>query len=446
MIILVASIDRETQLFLNTIHLTGRKFINKTMKSNLLTNNIFISVVMAGVLLTFIGCTKMADQNNSTEQGDIVLTQKSAALVNADNTFTFNLLKKIPATPGTNMMVSPLSISLALSMTLNGAETTTKSGMIRAMGLDAFTVDEINQIYLDLVSALKIADTKVDLNIANSIWIKKSFSVLDPFITTNQKYYDAQIEKLEFDLSALTTINGWVNNKTKGKIPTILDQISGQEIMFLINAIYFKGQWKYQFDPAKTQNSPFYLKNGNTVSVPYMKIKEKFGYSEQEGFRVLKMPYGRGKFSMVLILPDEGKTTENITSTLNPTVWSTISTAVSTTVSTDVLLPKFKYSWESELNDILSSLGMGIAFDSQLADFSKINNTAKLFITKVKHKSFIEVNEEGTEAAAVTSIGIGVTSVGPSQPMFYATRPFLYFITEDDTDAILFAGKVENPM
>jgi len=378
--------------------------------------------------------------------GNIVMTQKSLSLVKADNGFTFNLFSKIPDSQGHNVIVSPLSISLALCMTLNGADGTTRSDMINALGLSGLSVDEINQIYSDLISALRQADPNVVLGIANSIWIKKTFPVLDSFIAANQKYYDAQVQSLDFNQAALATINSWVNSKTNGKIPAILDQISADEIMFLINAIYFNGKWQIQFDKANTEDGPFTLSTGLQATVPLMMVKENFGYSEQTGYRALKMPYGLGKFGMVMLLPDAGKSADQLIQQLDPSAWENLKAALASDSKVDVWLPRFKFSWESDLNDILSSLGMAIAFSKTEANFSKINATAQLFISKVKHKSFIEVNEEGTEAAAATSVGIGVTSIGPGGPQFHATRPFLFFITEENTGAILFAGKVENPL
>jgi len=391
-----------------------------------------------------MGCS--SNLASDPEPEDIVLSQKSVQLVNAGNAFTFNLLNKIPGSDGNNMMVSPLSISLALSMTLNGAEGTTKTDMIDALGFSGLSVDDINGIYSELVTSLRKADEDVVMNIANSIWIRKGFPVLEPFIAANQKYYEARVENLDFNQQALTTINNWVSEKTNTKIPKILNEISADEIMFLINAIYFNGKWQVQFEKSKTENGPFNLSSGSSVSVPQMKIKEKFGYSEQSGYKALEMPYGRGKFGMIILLPDAGKTPDQLKSQLSPSSWQALKTALASPVKVDVWLPRFKFSWESDLNDILSSLGMSVAFSDSQANFSKINSHSQLFITKVKHKTFIEVNEEGTEAAAATSVGIGVTSIGPGEPEFHVTRPFLFFITEADTDAILFAGKVENPL
>ena len=399
---------------------------------------------MLAVILLATGCN--LHNGPAPDPANIVLSEKSLRLVKSDNSFSFNLLSKIPEDRQHNMMVSPLSASLALSMTLNGANGDTKTAMQNALGLQDLSQDEINQIYLDLVSALKKADPKVVLNIANSIWIRKGFPVLSSFTDVNKKYFDASVENLDFDQTALNIINNWVNTKTNGKIPTILDTISSDEIMFLINAIYFNGKWQYQFDPSKTVSTPFTLAGGQTVSVPMMKMKEKFAYSEQTGYKALKMPYGRGKFQMVILLPDQGTTTTTIAVQLDRTKWEALTASLNTPVEIDIWFPKFQYSWDIEFNQVLSSLGMAVAFSANDADFSKINTDYKLFISKVKQKTFIKVDEEGTEAAAVTSVGISMTAM-PANPLeFHANRPFLYTIIEEDTGAILFIGKVENPL
>ena len=403
-----------------------------------------ITSILLVMALFMGGCSKNTEP--APIPADIVLTPKSAQLVNSNNAFTFNVFRKTIESQGKNTMVSPLSISLALSMTLNGAAGNTKTDMINALGLNGLSVAEINQIYLDLVTALKKADADVVMKVANSIWIKKSFTVLDSFITTNQHYYDARVEKLDFNTTALNTINSWVNEKTNSKIPKILDAIEDNEIMYLINAIYFNGKWQIQFEKSKTQNGTFTLASGGSVSVPLMKLKEKFGYSEQAGYEALKMPYGRGKYGMVILLPDVGKTPAQILEQMTPAAWESLNNSLAPTAKVDVWFPRFKFSSDYDLKETLSSLGMAVAFSDKLANFKKINSDGNLYITKVKHKTFIDVNEEGTEAAAATVVGIGVTSAGPNGLEFHATRPFLFFITEEDTKAILFAGKVENPL
>ncbi len=403
-----------------------------------------ISVLVLLIAFFTVGCTK--DTIPSPEGEKIVMNDKSLRLVSASNSFSFSLLSKSLDGTLQNRMISPLSVSTALSMTLNGASGTTLTAIQKTLGLDGLTKDEINKINLDLATALQKSDPNVVMNIANSIWIKNGFAVLDPFITSNQTYYSAQVSKLDFNPAAVTTINNWVSDKTNGKIPTILSSISSNEIMFLINAIYFNGKWKYQFETSKTATEKFICTDQNIVLVPMMKMENSFGYSVQPGFKALKMPYGADKFQMILLLPDEGTTPDKLAANLNSEKWATLNAALQNKTKLPVWIPKWKFSWDITLNGILSSLGMSIAFDPNKADFSGINAQNQLYITKVIHKTFIDVSESGTEAAAVTSVGVGATSMPVDPPAFYAIRPFLFFITEEDTGAILFAGKVENPL
>ena len=398
------------------------------------------------LFITFfmVGCTKSDDAVTGGE--NLVNSEKSLKLVQANNTFSFALLGKSLDGTIENRMISPLSVSSALSMTLNGASGTTLTAIQKTLGLDGLTKDEINAIYLDLTTKLLKADPGVVMNIANSIWIRKDFNVLAPFITANQNYYKAQVSKLDFNNAALATINKWVSDNTNGKIPTVLTSISNNEIMFLINAIYFNGKWKYQFETSKTVNEQFTCTDKKVVSVPMMKMENSFGYSVQTGFKALKLPYGADKFQMVFLLPDVGSTPDKVAASLNAAKWETLKTALQSKTKIPIWIPKWKFSWEKTLNDILSSLGMDVAFIPNKADFSAINSDNSLYITKVIHKTYIDVSESGTEAAGVTSIGVGVTSMPIDPLQFYLTRPFLFFITEEDSGAILFAGKVENPL
>lgn len=391
-----------------------------------------------------VGCSK--ENVPSTDGETIVLSEKSLKLVQASNTFSLSLLgKSLDGTPE-NRMISPLSVSSALSMTLNGASGTTLTAMLKTLGYENLTKDEINSIYLSLTTALLKADPNVVMNIANSIWIRKDLNVLAPFITANQTYYGAQVTQLDFNAAALATINKWVSDKTNGKIPTILSSILPNEVMFLINAIYFNGKWKYQFESSKTVNEQFTCTDKKVVSVPMMKMENSFGYTVQPGYKALKLPYGAEKFQMILLLPDAGTTPDKLAASLNPTTWTTLTTALQSKTKVPIWIPKWKFSWEKTMNDLLSSLGMAVAFDPNNANFSQITGVNNLYITKVIHKTYIDVSESGTEAAAVTSVGVGVTSMPVDPPAFYLTRPFLFFITEEDTGAIIFAGKVENPL
>lgn len=391
------------------------------------------------------GCSKDTVPDTGGEK--IVLNEKSLKLVKASNSFSFSLLGKCLDGTAENRMISPLSVSMALSMTLNGASGTTLTAIQNTLGFDGLTKDEVNTICRDLSAALTKADPAVAMSIANSVWIRKDFSVLDPFISANQQYFNARVSRLDFNNAALATINGWVSDNTSGKIPTILSSISADEVMFLINAIYFNGKWKYQFETSKTVSEQFTCSDQKVIQVPMMKMENTFAYSAQPGFKALKIPYGSERFHMVFLLPDKGTTPDKLAATLTSTTWESLQSGLKNSqVKIPVWIPKWKFSWEKTLNDVLGSLGMAVAFDTGKANFSAINPDYQLYISKVIHKTFIDVSESGTEAAAATSVGIGVTSMPVDPLTFYLTRPFLFFITEEDTGAILFAGKVENPL
>jgi serpin B len=379
---------------------------------------------------------------------EIVLDEKSAQIVEADNEFGFELFQKIFAseTKYENIMVSPFSVSLALAMTYNGAGGETKKAMEETLKLYGLSPEEINTSYQTLVKALKSLDKKVILEIANAIFYRDDFQVENGFISTNKNFYDAEVSALDFGSpNALKTINGWVANKTHDKIDKILDKISNDHIMFLINAIYFKGIWQSEFEKKNTAEKDFYLENGSTVKTDFMQQENSVLYSSNELFQAVQLPYGQGNYTMNIFLPQAGKSLQDITENLDKENWKNWNkNFVETNV--DIELPKFKFEYELTMNQVLTDMGMGIAFTRGVADFTGINRGGNLNIDYVKHKSFIEVNEEGTEAAAVTVVAIEFTSVGGTTKVpFYVNRPFLFAITEKSTGAVLFMGTVRNP-
>lgn len=408
--------------------------------------SISICLILA-LLLAFSACNK--SNTEPWEPKTIELDEKSAQLVEAENEFGLELFQKVYSneTEFDNIMVSPLSVSLALAMTYNGANGETQKAMEETLKLYDLTPDEINTSYKNLVSALKSLDSKVVLEIANAIFYKDGFTVEEDFIATNKDFYDAEVTNLDFSSpNALPTINGWVNNKTHEKIDKILDNISGDHVMFLLNAIYFNGIWKNKFDENDTKELPFYLNSkGVSVNVPTMQKTDAVPYTSNNLFSAIKMAYGHGNYNMYVFLPHEQNSIEDITDNLNQNQWSKWMASFSDSTNVDIKLPRLKYEYEIKLNEVLSDMGMGVAFTGN-ADFTGINKGGNLKIDYVKHKTFIDVNEKGTEAAAVTVVAIELTSVGPSQNIqFNVNRPFLYAITEKDTNAILFIGTVKNP-
>ena len=394
-------------------------------------------------------CQKDSLDDNTGKYEEIPLDEKSAQIVDADNQFGLELFQHVynSETNYKNIMVSPLSVSLALAMTYNGAVGDTKTAMQETLKLYGLTPEEINTSYKTLVNALKSLDSKVILEIANAIYYRDNFQVELDFINTNENYYDAKISALDFSSpNAVKTINNWVADKTNNKIETILNEISPDQVMFLLNAIYFKGIWESKFEKENTERKDFYPENGTTIQTDFMQQTNAVLYSSTNLFSAIQLPYGQGNYNMYVFLPNEDKTLQDITDNLNGDNWELWKENFYER-NVDIEFPKFKYEYEIKLNDILSDMGMGIAFSPFGADFTGINKNGGLNIDYVKHKSFIEVNEEGTEAAAVTVVAIELTSVGPDQNiLFKVNRPFMFAITEKSTGAILFIGTVKSPV
>ncbi|MDX9880514.1 MAG: serpin family protein [Prolixibacteraceae bacterium] len=377
---------------------------------------------------------------------DITLNQKSAKIVESDNQFGLELFREINETDteGKNIMVSPLSVSLALAMAYNGAGGDTKSQMETMLHKLNLTPDEINQSYKNLVAALKSHDVKVALEIANGIFYHQDFSVKNDFLNANITYYDAEVKALDFGNSknTLETINGWVNKKTHEKIESILDVISPNDVMVLVNAVYFNGEWTYRFEKDNTADRVFFYEDGSNRNIPTMMIKEKFAYYEHSQFEMLELPYGGGKYSMLVFLPKEKTTVDQTIGLLTPenmTSW----TGQMQIREKKVFLPKFEFKYDNALSDDLQALGMTDAFLPGKADFKGISDI-QIYISEVMHKSYIKVDERGTEAAAVTGIVFENTSTGAND-VFAVDRPFAFAIREKDTNAILFIGKVTDP-
>ena len=399
----------------------------------------FILFLLAATAL--VSCSK--DDVLPRERTRIELDLKSQQLVQADNEFGLDVFRRIDASEQGNFMLSPLSISQALAMTYNGARGETKAAMEEALKKSGFTTEEINKSYQTLVNALLKADNRVTLEIAQSIWYREGFTVLPEFISVNENYYDAEVRELDFGRSdALDIINGWIENKTHNKIQDMIDAIDPSHVMFLINAIYFKGSWQSKFDAADTRKQTFQVNPEKTVEVDMMQKKDSVMYQQNNLFAAIEMPYGRGNFNMVVLLPNNDKTIADVTAKLSADNWKMWMNSFAAVNELNVQFPKFKAEYEVKLNDVLSAMGMEIAFQPY-ADFSGINGTGDIWIDYVQHNTFIEVNEEGTEAAAATVVAI--REMASMSISFNANRPFIYAITEKETGAILFLGKMVNP-
>lgn len=308
-------------------------------------------------------------------------------------------------------------------------------------------MDQVNSSYQSLINLLLNLDSKVQFELANSIWYRNTISFEQNFFDVCNKYFNAQVTSLNFeDPSSENTINNWVNIQTKGKITKIIDEIKDNSIMFLINAIYFKGNWTYIFDSTKTINDLFYLTDGSTKICRMMKQFTYLSHFENQEFQAVDLPYGNKKYSMTIFLPTENNNLNNFINEMtqdNYNQW--ISSLKTDTV--DLWMPKFKIEYDIGLNDVLKNLGMGIAFKPYFADFSNMSSSGKnIYISEVKHKTYILVDEEGTEAAAVTSVEDDLTSPRPDKYLMKINRPFVFVIRENNSGTIVFIGKIVEPM
>ncbi len=397
-------------------------------------------VLVAPVLVLALALAACMDE---TEDGPRPLTEQEAEIVAASNDFGLSLFDEvIGQSDGGNVFVSPLSVSMALGMTFNGAAGTTADGMREALALGDLSVEDIDEAYLGLIELLQTMDGKVTLEIANSIWYRQGFEVLAAFIEACQTYFLAVVEALDFDdPGAKDTINAWVAEQTHGLIEEIVDSIDVDTVMVLINAVYFKGDWTYQFDQSLTADAEFHVDEDTASTVSMMQLHGDVPCQSGEGFRAVDLPYGRQHFAMSVILPDEGVAVDEVAAGLAAGGWAGIVNGFADEETT-VELPKFTLEFEQSLVDVLSALGMAEAFDPVAADFTGINANGGLFISDVKHKTFVQVDEVGTEAAAVTSVDV---AAGSAPEPFRVDRPFLVVLHDRHSGAILFMGKIVDP-
>lgn len=405
----------------------------------------FITLI---ILTAFtIICSCQQDNSIPDENRIIDLDAKSAQLIEADNAFGFEIFQKIrQESDKENIMISPLSISVALAMAYNGADGDTKTEMENALKLNGLTTEEINASYQMLIGALQSLDQDVIFEIANAIFYANGFDVKNGFLDVNKTVYDAEVESLDFGSpSAVNTINDWCAEKTHDKITRIIEQLNPLDRMVLLNAIYFNGIWTNKFDEEGTKMRHFRKADGSSYETPMMSKEEELDYTANDLFSAVRLPYGTGQYNMVVMRPVEGKSSQDVIDRLTAQNWKTWNDEFVKTEHVVVTMPRFKYAFEMQLNDMLKQMGMEKAFSTSLADFSKISDEY-LYISSVIHKSYIDVNETGTEAAAVTSVTFTTTSMPTVEKVYFTVdKPFVFAITEKDTGAILFIGEVQNP-
>ncbi|MGL5835625.1 MAG: serpin family protein [Waterburya sp.] len=371
-------------------------------------------------------------------------------LVDASNHFSFDLFNQLQLqekSQSQNILISPQSMAIALAMTRNGTAGETQAEMTQVLKLGQLDPTTVDLSYDQLIKTLKNGNLDVELAIANSLWVNQNISLNQQFIQTTQDFYQGKVSNLNFaDPTAKQIINQWVASNTAHKIPEIVEAIAPDDALYLLNAIYFKGSWTNKFDSNATTTKPFYLKPKTTKPVAMMSQTGDYRYYQNQDFQAIRLPYGKqGELGMYIFLPQENSNLEQFQQQLNFANWQEWLSQMRSQPG-KVSLPKFKLGYETELKDVLASLGMGQVFDATQADFSAMTDSA-VALNTVKHKAVIEVNEEGTEAAGVTSFGIQITAANPQNQAFEMNinRPFFFAIRDDITETVLFMGNVVEP-
>lgn len=404
----------------------------------LLLRRLLVAIICFAFLFTS-GCTSIPKyQTEDIDKG----------LITANNQFAFQLYEALvkEEEEDKNILLSPLSVSMALAMTYNGADKETKEAMARALKVQDMSMEDVNQSNAALKDVMEHADPDIQLNIANSLWGREGVSFQSEFIEKNETFYDDHLTALDFnDPKAVDTINDWVDDHTNGKIDKMVDNpIDPRTILFLLNAVYFKGEWADPFEQAQTTVRDFHLPDGSTQPVPMMSQSGEWEYYQGDGFEAVQLPYGNGRISMNIFLPDENSDLAQFQQQLTAQNWQTWMDNFQSTAGS-IQLPRFQLEYEKSLNNELKAMGMEVAFDKRQANFKPMVSTSpdeNGFIEEVKHRSYIEVNEEGAEAAAATSVEMQVSSAPVNSFNMKVDRPFFFAIQDNETGTLLFMGAV----
>ncbi|ARV61867.1 proteinase inhibitor I4 serpin [Nostocales cyanobacterium HT-58-2] len=408
------------------------------------------------VLFSVMGCSQVNSSTSAFAQSRLPRSESPVSkqvsnpdsqLIAANTKFGFKLFSEVLKNDnGKNIFISPSSVAIALAMTYNGASGSTKEAMAQALEWNGLNLQQINSSYAALRKILENSDSKVQLTIANSLWANQDISFNPDFLKRNKDFYTARVTNLNFqDVGAPGIINNWVNENTREKINKIVETIEPDQVLFLINAIYFKGSWTNEFDKQQTGEYPFYLTSGQQKQYPMMSQSGDYRYYENQQFQAVSLPYGKdGKVSFYIFLPKQNSSLKNFYQKLSAENWANWMTQFRKREGS-VRLPRFKMDYDITLNDTLTALGMGEAFSNK-ANFSSMGKNLK--ISQIKHKTFVEVNEEGTEATAATSVEIMPLSaqLPPQQPFrMVVDRPFFCAIRDNQTGSILFMGSIVEP-
>ena len=396
--------------------------------------------------------------NMLSDPQPIQLAPEQRIFANDNNQFTLRFLKTVNDVDqsGKSFIYSPLSITYVLGMVNDAAEGETERELEQTLGFHEGGIQAVNDYCKKLIDGLPKVDEKVTLNIANAIFLNKDYTLKPQFEQDMQTYYNAKAEALDFSASStLNHINGWCNEKTNGMIPTILDEVDPMMVSYLLNAIYFKADWASKFDQKNTKEETFTTEKGSTT-LPLMHQNVLISYLKTNSYSAVILPYGSGLWNMTVLLPEKGKTTDDVikemtqSSFFNNPGWCETGGNYFEGYEVDLKLPRFETSSDTDLLEgglvrLMQKMGIKLAFDSYYAEIPNMCDRP-VYIDMMRQKAKIKVNEEGSEAAAVTVVGVKNEStvqepIKYPKATFHANRPFVYVIGEASSGVILFVGK-----
>lgn len=403
--------------------------------------------------LASCGTTKNADNSKKNQQDDLVASREDGLMddnylilsdaqrdiIENNNAFALNLFSQMKDFD--SKVVSPMSVSYLMGMLANGADGQTRQEIMKAIGCEKVSLKDLNEFYQMMIARANHFDKATTINIADYIALNRQYQLKDGFASTMKNYYQAGIESLDFSkASTLKRINRWCSDHTDGMIPKIIEQVDADAVSYIMNAIYFNGTWTDKFDTRQTKLENFQGYTRDIKKTQMMHRNGKYQYMDNADFAAVNLPYGNGSYSMTVILPNRGKSIDEVMAGLDAKKVNELRRSMDECV-VDLKLPRFTISQETSLNDIISKLGAPTMFTSG-ADFSNFAS-GNLSISKMLQKAKIEVSEEGTKASAVTMAMVAMTALRPEprKVEFHANRPFIYMITEHSTGAILFMGQ-----
>ena len=422
-------------------------------------SNLLIKAAIAACSVVLLSCSSAEEEQVGTEKKfvnmvaerqSVQLTPEQRVFVKDNNKFSMNFLKTVNEgnQSGNSFVFSPLSITYVLGMVNDGSTGTTEKELEETLGFHSGGIKAVNEYCKNLIENLPKADKNVTLDIANAIFLNKRYSLKEQFRQDMKRYYDAQAEALDFGSpETLKHINGWCKEKTNGMIPSIIEKVDEKMVSYLLNAIYFKADWAAKFDPKNTRNETFTTERGGK-EMPMMHQNVYISYLKNETFSAVRIPYGNQMWSMTVMLPEEGKTTDDVINLLAQDDWKEFDNSLYQPYEVNLSLPRFETSSSTDdmaggLISLLKKMGIRKVFDKENMEIVNIANTP-LYIGMMRQKAAIKVNEKGSEAAAVTVAGMEYTAVEEFElpkADFHANRPFVYVISEASSGVILFVGK-----